>query len=69
MRVLIERGDGAIVEAREVEGVPPNTETLIFFTKISMRRDDLKDLEKRLSEKTGKTCVILDHFLEKVVGV
>lgn len=69
MRVLIEKDDGALIEAREIESVPPAADTLIFFTRVSMRRADLENIEKRLSEKTGKKCVILDHFMDKVVGV
>lgn len=69
MRVLIEQDNGAVVEAREIESVPPAADTLIFFTRVSMRRVDLETIEKQLSKKTGKRCVVLDHYMEKVVGV
>ncbi len=57
MRVLIEQDNGELVEAREIESVPPAADTLIFFTRVSMRRADLEDIEKRLSEKTGKLTI------------
>ena len=69
MRVLIERDDGILVEAREIESIPPDADTLIFFTRVFMRRADLENIEKRLSEKTGKRCVVLDRGMERVAGV
>ena len=30
MRVLIEKDDGALIEAREIESVPPDSGILIF---------------------------------------
>ena len=69
MRVLIEHDDGKLVEAREIESVPPTADTLIFFTRIALRRVDLEQIEKQLSKKTGKRCVVLDSYMEKVVGV
>lgn len=69
MRVLIEQDNGAIVEVREIEGVQPDADTLVFFTQIAMRKEDLEALENRLSEKIGKTCVVLDHYIQQVVGV
>lgn len=69
MRVLIEQDNGKIVEAREIECVPSTADTLIFFTRMAIRRVDLESIEKQLSEKTGKSCVVLDRYMEKVVGV
>lgn len=69
MRVLIEQDNGTILEAREIESVPPAADTLIFFTNMVMRRADLEQLEKQLSEKTGKRCIVLHPYIEKVVGV
>lgn len=69
MRVLIEQDNGTILEAREIESVPSAADTLIFFTNMVMRRADLEQLEKQLSEKTGKRCIVLHPYIEKVVGV
>lgn len=69
MRVLIEQDNGEVIEAREIESIPPVADTLIFFTRVTIRRADLESIEKQLSKKTGKRCVVLDHYIEKVVGV
>lgn len=66
---LNRNNNGAIVEARGIESVPPAADTLIFFTRVAVRRADLENIEKKLSEKTGKRRVVLDHYMEKVVGV
>lgn len=69
MRVLIEQDNGEIVEVKEIESVPPAADTLIFFTRVAIRQADMERFEKQLSEKTGKRCVVLNHYVEKVVGV
>lgn len=63
MRVLIEQDNGKIIEARKIESVPPAADTLIFFTRVAIRRVDIENIEKQLSEKTGKRCVVLDHYI------
>lgn len=69
MRILIETDEGRTVEARAIEGVPPGTDTLVFLGSVAMKKIDLEELEADLSRKTGKRCVILPPYIEKVVGV
>ena len=69
MRVLIEQDDGAIIEAKEIEGISATADVLLFFVNCFMRRIEETCLEEVLSEKTGKKCVVLNSSIEKVVGI
>lgn len=69
MRVLIEKDDGALIEAREIESVPPDSGMLIFFGQYAMKNERMKELEEELSKKTGKICIILPAYIDKVVGI
>lgn len=69
MRILIEQDDGAVVEAREIESVPPGSGILIFFGQYAMKNERMKELEEELSKKTGKICIILPAHIDKVIGI
>jgi len=69
MRILIEQDNGEIVEAREIESVPTDSGILIFFGQYAMKNDRIRDLEEELNKKTGKTCVVLPAYIDKVIGI
>ena len=69
MRILIETDEGRTFEARKIEGVPPGTDTLILLGTMAIRKPDLESIEADLSRKTGKRCVILPPYIEKVIGI
>lgn len=69
MKLFIETDEGEIIEVKELKNVNVDSNILIFFIKQVAKLKDLENVEWLLSQKTGKTCVILDGcFSEKVYG-
>lgn len=69
MRIPIEQDSGALVEARGIESVPPGSNILIFFGQYSIKNERVSEFEEELSNKTGKICVILPAYIDKVIGI
>lgn len=69
MRILVEKDDGTIIEVKEIESVPNDVDTLIFFSDYIISCTDTLACEKSLSEKIGKKCVVVSGCLTKVIGV
>ena len=69
MRILIEKDDGELVPVKEIETVSPDSSILLLHSGNYLRKDDMEGIEKIMSEKTGKTCVVLPIGIDKVFGV
>lgn len=69
MRLLIEQENGSMVEVKEIEGVGDSSNMLIFFCSTYLKNEDYKRIETQLSESTGKRCIILPPYINKIVGV
>ena len=68
MRLLIEKDDGELVPVKEIESVSPDSSILLLHSCNYLRKDDMESIEKIMSEKTGKTCVVLPIGIDKVFG-
>ena len=68
MRLLIEKDDGELVPVKEIESVSPDSSVLLLHSVNYLRKDDMEGIEKIMSEKTGKTCVVLPIGIDKVFG-
>lgn len=68
MRIYIE-DNGSRVEVKEIETCSDKSNLLIFLMKSRMRKDDVEAIEKELTSKIGKQCVVLDGLFDKVLGV
>lgn len=68
MRLLIEKDDGELVPVKEIESVSPDSSILLLRLNVCFSKDNLAAIEKSMSEKTGKTCVVLPIGIDKVFG-
>lgn len=68
MRLLIEKDDGERVPVKEIETVSPDSSVLLLHSVNYLRKDDIEGIEKIMSEKTGKPCVVLPIGIDKVFG-
>lgn len=69
MRLLIEKDDGERVPVKEIETVSRDSSVLLLHSINYLRKDDIEGIEKIMSEKTGKTCVVLPIGIDKVFVV
>lgn len=68
VRIWIEKDDGELVPVKEIETVSPDSSVLLLHSINYLRKDDIEGIEKIMSEKTGKTCVVLPIGIDKVFG-
>lgn len=69
MKLFLEDDNGAKVEVQEIEGVGDASNTLIVLCSVHLKPNDAKRIEAQISELTGKRCITLPPFIEKIVGV
>ena len=68
MKLYIQNDSGAMTEIREIESLI-NADTLFFMSSMRLSEKDIDTMEKDLSQKTGKNCIILDGKFSKVLGI
>ena len=68
MRIYVE-DNGSKVEVKEIETCSDKNNVLIFLIRPRMRESDIETIEKELTSKIGKQCVVLDGMFDKVLGV
>ena len=69
MRILIEKDDGKRVPVKAIEACSPDSTVILLHSSNYLRQDDIEGIEKIMSEKTGKTCVVLPIGIDKVFVV
>lgn len=70
MKLILEKENGEKIEVAEIETLTGNEEMLFFFLTSRLRPQDIEKIEKKLSNKTGKECIILDRlFATKIMGI
>lgn len=69
MKILIMQDNGAMVEVKDIEGINNNTDILLFKINSRIRREEIDQIGRMLSAKTGKTCIVLDAMYDKVMSI
>lgn len=70
MKLFIEADNGELTELREIDSIPQSCDVLLFFSNRCMLSNAQKDeMEKAMTDKIGKKCVLIDGNIEKVVGI
>lgn len=69
VRLLVEKDDGAEVEVLEIRCIPPDTDTLVFRSCLNLRRNDVEIMERELSKKLGKRCVVVSQHVRAITGI
>lgn len=59
--------NGNKVEIKEIRSISNSDNTLIFLLKTKVSNEELEKIEKELSIKTERKCIVLDDFFEKVL--
>lgn len=69
MKIFLEQNNRKI-EVKEIECINPDSDLLFFMLSRSLiLSEEVEKLEKVLSEKTGKKCIVLDGTYKKVLGL
>lgn len=69
MRIFVETDDGYRIEAKEIESIPGAAEALLLIPEMALGKERQEELEKELSEKLNKKCVVLPHWTRTVIGI
>lgn len=69
IKLYAEDENGKRLELKEIETVGSASDVLLFFCTRRLSFEESKRTGEMLSEKTGKTCILLDGTFNRVLGV
>ena len=61
--------NGNKVEVREIKSFSNKDNILMFLIRPKLSKKDIEELEKELTLKTERKCIVLNNFFEKVLGI
>ena len=64
MRLVLKKDDNTEVEVKEIQTINKDCKAIIFFVKARIHPEDLKVIERKMSNKLGKSVVILPGYFE-----
>lgn len=68
MKIYLEDDNGKRTEIKSINGIPSNTDMLIFFSEVAMKPSYEDEVAMSLSLKTGKKCVVVSR-MKDVIGI
>jgi hypothetical protein len=69
MKLFLENDSGSRIEVKEIESLDKESDMLLLTMNVRMRTTDIESIEKYMSAKTGKKCIILDSMFDKVLSI